>query len=81
MTTPACTQYPPDWWFRDKRPGNPPAGDTLKAIAICRTECALTERCLAEALAMEAERGDWYRHGVWGGTTPEERTALARGAR
>jgi WhiB family redox-sensing transcriptional regulator len=43
------------------------------AITICRT-CPVTTQCLQEAL----DFGD--RHGIWGATTPNDRTNLVRRA-
>jgi hypothetical protein len=81
--TPACTRYPPDWWHRDlrKRRGQPLTGDSARAKHICLTECPLATQCLADALKAEAGIGTQYRWGIWGGTTPDERAALARGTR
>jgi WhiB family redox-sensing transcriptional regulator len=42
-----------------------------EARAIC-AECAVSEACLAYALA------DSELHGMWGGTTPRERRAMRR---
>lgn len=51
--------------------GNTVAAAYTPAIAICR-RCPVTHECLHYALDHNDE------HGVWGGTTPQDRQALQR---
>ncbi len=62
-----CAEVGGDLWFAEK--GNWHA--TVKAKRICR-QCPVRPQCLLYAL----ERGEQY--GVWGGMTPEQRSALRR---
>lgn len=48
------------------------------ARQICR-ECPVRRECLDEAMRREKGKGRAYRHGMWGGLTPEERISLERG--
>jgi len=52
----------PDLWFPE--PGH--ADAAAEAKAVCRA-CPVSAECLAYAKALD------IRHGVWGGTVPEER--------
>lgn len=45
-------------------------------VRLCQT-CPIIETCLEYAMRSE-ERATGDRYGVWGGTTPHERTLLAR---
>lgn len=54
-------------WYSDA--GTP---ECQRAVAICR-RCSVAENCLKFALSTEE------RFGVWGGFTPAQRDALARG--
>ena len=49
--------------------------DQQTAKALCRV-CPRRLSCLEEALARPAD--DLKGHGVWGGTTPQERRAIRR---
>lgn len=62
--TPPCRRDP-DLWFSETREAQELAADA------CRT-CPLLDRCLSYAVAARE------RHGVWGGTTPNERAELFR---
>jgi WhiB family redox-sensing transcriptional regulator len=69
----ACKGKPVGWWF-------PTRGDTVlarAAIAVCQG-CGVRDRCLAEALAEEAELGAGEVAGIRGGRTAAERLALRR---
>ena len=56
-------------------------GDAYEAaLAICR-DCPVRAACLEGALAMEGAGDARTRHGVWGGTTPEDRARMVRRAR
>ncbi|GAA3751916.1 WhiB family transcriptional regulator [Salinactinospora qingdaonensis] len=66
----ACRQYDPELFFPVTTTGTG-ENDAALAKAICRT-CVVQRECLRWALrAGEA-------HGVWGGTTPEERRSMRR---
>lgn len=53
-------------------------GEThTKAKAVC-DRCTVKGECLDWILEVEPAHA---RSGVWGGTTPDERTAIAKGAR
>jgi len=47
------------------------ADDEAEALAICAT-CPVRAQCLDQALR------DREQHGIWGGTTPEQRRRIAR---
>ncbi|GLY08227.1 WhiB family transcriptional regulator [Actinoplanes sp. NBRC 101535] len=51
----------------------PNSGTPARALAYCRTRCTVRDECLTWALATD------QRHGVWGGTTANQRAALRRG--
>jgi WhiB family redox-sensing transcriptional regulator len=69
MTDAACTDASPDLFFPPEgRAGLPVA---QRALATCRT-CPVRQRCLDTALA------EGHREGIWGGTTPVQRSELAR---
>lgn len=72
---PPCFYADPEIFF--PRGGSLWAGDVAEAQAIC--ERCPTERrdtCLQDALAAEQGASIDYRHGIYGGTTPEQRAAL-----
>lgn len=46
-----------------------------EARAICAV-CTVRTPCLTEALRRESETSSGYRFGVWGGTTPYERSQM-----
>ncbi|QVQ50697.1 WhiB family transcriptional regulator [Spiractinospora alimapuensis] len=64
----ACRQYDPELFFPVSSTGIGGA-DTALAKAICRT-CVVRQECLSWAVRAGES------HGVWGGTTPEERRYL-----
>lgn len=47
-----------------------------KPIRVCR-RCPVRQECLDDALSMEGAVSVWYRHGVFGGTAPQERYAMS----
>lgn len=56
----------------------PDRGDTAgadAALRICAT-CPVTTECLAAALTEEGNLAGQYRHGIRGGTTPEQRAHM-----
>ena len=66
-----CAQIDPELFFPEKGT-NTRAGAAL-AKKICST-CPVTEQCLKEALRIEQIFAS--RFGIWGGTTPHERSAM-----
>jgi WhiB family redox-sensing transcriptional regulator len=66
MTQASRRAFPLAWWF--VRPGRA----RRTAVRIC-TRCPVRPDCLAYALEQPDDA-----HGVWGGLTMEERTALRR---
>nr|WP_156004038.1 WhiB family transcriptional regulator [Streptomonospora sp. PA3] len=66
----ACRQYDPELFFPVSTTG-PGQNDAELAKAICRT-CAVRSECLSWALRAGEP------HGVWGGTTPEDRRYMRR---
>lgn len=70
----ACRDEDPGLFFA--RAGGAAQVDAAKAV--CR-RCQVIDECLAWALSTPDRRGV-EPHGVWGGTTPEERRKLARHA-
>jgi len=70
-----CRTTDPELWFMD---GSNIETRRLRdqAVAMCQ-ECPVREACLRMALGFES--GDaQHRHGVYGGTLPEERAQPAR---
>jgi WhiB family transcriptional regulator, redox-sensing transcriptional regulator len=65
----ACQAADPDLFFPITRVGVA-AIETSRAKAIC-ARCAIRRRCLDYALA------SGERHGIWGGTTEDERRVIA----
>lgn len=61
-----CAQSDPELWFDEK-------GAERKAKLVCQS-CPVRRECLLLAL----EKREPF--GVWGGKTPEERSAIRRGA-
>lgn len=55
----------------DERPRDRTRRESL-ALLVCHA-CPVTEACLSHALAVPE------RHGVWGGSTPEQRLIMRRG--
>jgi WhiB family transcriptional regulator, redox-sensing transcriptional regulator len=51
-------------------------GNSRPAKAVCRT-CPVRRECLADALEHSGDFGSGL-HGIWGGTSPEEREDLRR---
>ncbi|GAA4906758.1 MULTISPECIES: WhiB family transcriptional regulator [Nocardiopsidaceae] len=66
----ACRQYDPELFFPVSTTG-PGQNDADLAKAICRT-CRVRAECLNWALSVGEP------HGVWGGTTPEDRRYMRR---
>jgi WhiB family redox-sensing transcriptional regulator len=59
-----------------KGPGGLVAVLNARAKNIC-SRCPVSAQCLDYAMATERDRLG-YRHGVWGGLSPEERAQLAQ---
>jgi WhiB family redox-sensing transcriptional regulator len=68
----ACRSADPELFFPVSETG-PSATQIAKAKTVC-ARCEVRGECLAFALAT------WEQHGVWGGTSPEERTVLRKKA-
>ena len=69
----ACAQLDPDLFFPISSTG-PAREQIAKAKAICG-ECPVRRPCLEFALDHDLV------HGIWGGTTPQDRQARRRGRR
>lgn len=67
----ACTRLDPDLFFPISSTG-PALGQIAKAKAICGA-CPVQRPCLEFALDHHIV------HGIWGGTTPQDREAWRRG--
>lgn len=71
----ACRQVDVgDLWF----PYHYDANSVELPVSICNT-CPVRAQCLAWAMAQEGDAARAFRHGIWGGTTPAEREAMATG--
>lgn len=70
MDSALCAEVGGDLFFADKGQW----ADTFKAKTVCR-RCPVAPKCLSYAL----ENNEM--HGVWGGTTPEQRKTLRTGSR
>lgn len=68
-----CRFHDPESFFPVGTTG-PAVEQTARAKAVCATPCPVIEPCLQEALAINA-------HGVWGGTTEDERGNFVRKVR
>jgi WhiB family redox-sensing transcriptional regulator len=66
----ACLSADPDLFFPIAG-GAPSARQAAKAVRVC-AGCAVCQECLDFAVRMGEA------HGIWGGTTPEERTRIRR---
>jgi len=64
----ACTEYEAEMWFPLR------STEAWLATRICNTECLVKAQCLQHAL------DNHISYGVWGGTTEQEREAMAREA-
>ncbi len=69
-----CAQLDPELFFPDLTD----VAQVRRAKARCAT-CEVVDRCRAEADQAEGDAGMGRRWGVWGGCTPAERFAEARG--
>lgn len=67
-----CQLADPDIWFT-------PSSEAV-AVAAC-WECPAREVCLQVAMDAEGTARTSSRHGVWGGLTPMQRSALHRADR
>jgi WhiB family redox-sensing transcriptional regulator len=68
--TGACLSADPDLFFPIGT-GKLPAGQVSDAMHVC-AGCAVRQQCLDFAMQMNES------HGIWGGTTPEERIRARR---
>src|ERR1700721_3028938 len=69
----ACQEADPELFFPVASRG-PAAGEIARAKAVCAV-CRVRRQCLQYALATH------QMHGVWGGTTEDERQVQVRGDR
>jgi WhiB family transcriptional regulator, redox-sensing transcriptional regulator len=69
----ACRSADPELFFPISE-GGPSTAEITRAKAVC-ARCEVCSECLAFALATRET------HGVWGGTSPEERALLRKRAR
>lgn len=67
----ACLGTDDDTFFPDR--GDEAGTDA--ALRICAT-CPVTTQCLTTALTEEGNLAGPYRHGIRGGTTPDERAHM-----
>ena len=51
-------------------------GGTAYVKRLCAT-CPVASECLEDQMEFEGRRG-YGRHGIWGGTTPEQRNRIAQ---
>jgi len=70
-TTPCATN--PDAWYDPKLTTG--QGNPGRARDMC-APCPHVEQCLTAALKYEWGQPVSYRHGVWGGTTPLQRSRI-----
>ncbi|MDX3354720.1 WhiB family transcriptional regulator [Streptomyces sp. ME01-24h] len=61
-------------------PGTRAVALNEQAKRVCAA-CPVRQQCLDYALAMEGAYAVSFRGGIWGGTTPSERAAIARPSR
>ncbi|MSS84520.1 WhiB family transcriptional regulator [Actinomycetaceae bacterium WB03_NA08] len=78
-TSALCAQVDAELFF----PPDGMRGEKLEqwehdARQVCR-ECPVRRECLDEAMRHEHGKGRAYRHGMWGGLTPEQRISLELG--
>jgi WhiB family redox-sensing transcriptional regulator len=64
---PPCMNSDPEAWFPNMAQGR--SAEIVNARNLCRV-CPVQKECLEYAL------GDPDLHGIWGGTTPRERSKL-----
>ena len=70
MSRSACSRADPELFFPSGTDAAGP-GQARKAKAVC-AHCPVRAQCLAFALATS------QKHGVWGGTTEDERRTMTR---
>jgi WhiB family redox-sensing transcriptional regulator len=68
----ACRLQDPELFYPAS--GTTDSPEARKALQIC-ADCPVREACLEDALARRE------RHGIWGGTSPEQRVAMLRARR
>lgn len=74
-----CNGVPTDLFFPSM--GTSSNAIELKMIFKMCGDCPVREQCLEAALAMEGDCGRNMRHGLWGGTTPEQRHRMVKSRR
>ena len=84
--TPVSVDAPPDWRLRASCaqadpelffPSSRHSELLLRPLAVCE-QCPVRDACLADAMLAEQDAAYGCRFGIWGGTTPSERAAMAR---
>lgn len=60
-------------WFPEDLPASRRADAEEYAVGVCNSICPFREACLAVAMRHEAGLPARMRHGIWGGTLPQER--------
>jgi WhiB family redox-sensing transcriptional regulator len=69
-----CTNYDPEWWFPEEKPGRVSWSRTYAANTarnICK-ECPIRKECLDYAVQFHGITG------IWGGTDRHERSAMQK---
>jgi hypothetical protein len=64
-----CMKVDPETCFRTG------PGDEAIAIALC-ARCPVTKQCLEFSQKVEREHGHGYKHGIWAGMNPSDRSKL-----
>ena len=67
----ACLGADDDTFFPDRAD----TAGTETALRVCAT-CPVTTQCLDAALTEEGDLAGAYRHGIRGGTTPDQRAHM-----
>lgn len=75
----ACNDIGTDIWFPEK--GKSSNSETIKLLLSVCAACPVRDECLAAALELEGDCGKAMRHGIWGGTLPNERHRMVKGPR
>jgi WhiB family redox-sensing transcriptional regulator len=68
----ACIDEDSNWWTEPTASGRWESRENQSAKRICAS-CTVRRQCLDYALDKEMTVERRSRHGIWGGTTPDER--------
>jgi WhiB family redox-sensing transcriptional regulator len=71
----SCRSEDPDLWFPTSYIDTLGAAQVEEAKAWC-AECPVRIACLEAEMAVEGSRSAYYRNGIRGGLTPDERANL-----